>query len=62
MKNSEILKKTPDELAKLELQLTVDLLKYQGQAATGAPGKDSGKIREIKKTLARIKARRGGTQ
>ncbi|MBR9702463.1 50S ribosomal protein L29 [Candidatus Woesearchaeota archaeon] len=60
MKYAELTKKSPEELAKLADQFRVDLMKYQAQAATGAPGKESGKIRAIKRDIARVKMAQGG--
>lgn len=55
MKYAELSKKTPAELQKIEQDLKVELMKYRAQAATGAAGKDAGKIPDIKRTIARIK-------
>ena len=55
MKYAEITKKTPQDLAKLEEKLRIELMKHMAQAATGAPGKESGKIRQIKRDIARVK-------
>lgn len=39
-----------------ELDATVlELMRYNAQVATGGAGKDSGKIRELKRKIARIK-------
>ena len=61
MKYAELLKKSPEELKKTEEELCVELMKYKAQAATGAAGKESGKIRQIKRELARVKMA-GGMQ
>ena len=55
MKFADIAKKTSDELAKLEKDLHLELMKLRAQSASGAASKESGKIRQIKKDLARIK-------
>ena len=60
MKYAELTKKSPEELVKLANQLRIDLMKHQAQAATGAPGKESGKIRAIKRDIARVKMVQGG--
>lgn len=54
MKYADIAKKTPEELVKLEKELRMELMKHKAQSASGAAGKESGKIRQIKKDLARI--------
>ena len=55
MKYAELIKKSPEELAKLEQEQAIELMKFQAQAATGAAGKESGKITQIKRDIARIK-------
>ena len=55
MKYNELLKKSPEDLAKLEQENSIELMKYHAQAATGAAGKESGKIRQLKREIARIK-------
>lgn len=55
MKYADLLKKTPEELQKLEQEQRIELMKYKAQAATGAAGKESGKITQIKRDIARIK-------
>ena len=55
MKFEELKKKTPDEL-KRELDVsTFELMRYNAQVATGGAGKDAGKIKQFKKSIARIK-------
>ena len=54
MKYADILKLSDDERAKLEHKTRVELMKHRAQVATGAPAKDSGKIRDLKRDLARI--------
>lgn len=54
MKYAEITKLSVDERQKLEQKLRLELMKHQAQVATGAPAKDSGKIRDLKRDLARI--------
>jgi large subunit ribosomal protein L29 len=55
MKFDDLKKKTPDDLRKELDSITFDLMRYNAQVATGGAGKDSGKIRELKRTIARIK-------
>ena len=62
MKFAELTKKSAEELTKLEQDLRVELMKYVAQSASGAAGKESGKIRQIKRDIARIKTAQGGAQ
>ena len=55
MKFEELKKKTPDDIRKEFDVITFELMRYNAQVATGGAGKDSGKIRELKRTIARIK-------
>lgn len=55
MKYADIAKKSVEELEKLETETAVELMKFQAQVATGAPGKDSGKVRALRRNIARIK-------
>lgn len=47
-----------DELAKKEKEAKFELIKLQGQVATGTPPKSPSQIRELKKVLARIETLR----
>ena len=62
MKHKDLLKKSKQDLEKELVKLNMDLMKYRAQVATGGAGKDSGKIRELKKTIARIKTIQGGDE
>lgn len=62
MKYADLLKKSPEDLKKLQDENTIELMKFQAQAATGAAGKESGKISQLKRELARIKMVQGGVQ
>jgi large subunit ribosomal protein L29 len=55
MKFQELTKKTPEDLQRQMNDAEFDLMRFNAQVATGGAGKDSGKIRELKKTIARIK-------
>ena len=55
MKFTELKKKTAQDLRKEEGSIAFDLLRLRGQIATGGAGKDAGKVRSLKRTLARIK-------
>lgn len=54
MKYAEITKLSDEERAKLEQKTRLELMKHRAQVATGAPAKDSGKIRDLRRDLARI--------
>ena len=55
MKFDELKKKTPEELNK-ELDSTMfEMMRYNAQVATGGVGKDVGKVKQLRKTVARIK-------
>ncbi len=62
MKFDELQKKSADDLQKEMDSSMFELMRYNAQVATGGAGKDSGKIRELKKKIARIKTlqQRGG--
>lgn len=62
MKYQDLAKKSAEDLAKVETELRIELMKFQAQVATGAPGKQSGKIRQIKRDIARIKMIGGKSQ
>lgn len=62
MKYADLLKKSPEELKKLQDEQSIELMKFHAQAATGAAGKESGKIRQLRRELARIKMILGGVQ
>ena len=55
MKYDELKKKAPDDLKKEMDSAVFDLLRLNAMVATGGIGKDSGKIRELKRKVARIK-------
>ncbi len=44
----------PEDLSKKLSELKLELIKEQGNFKMGRPTKNTGKIREIKKSLARI--------
>lgn len=62
MKFAELTKKSAADLEKLMQELHIELMKYQAQSASGAGGKESGKISQIKRDIARIKMALGGAQ
>jgi len=65
MKMADIAKKSVDDLKKLETEVSMELMKYAAQVATGAPGKDSGKVRALRRDIARIQTelrKKGGVQ
>jgi large subunit ribosomal protein L29 len=55
MKFDELKKKTPEELKKELDAATFEMMRYNAQVATGGAGKDVGKVKELKKKVARIK-------
>ena len=54
MKFNDLKKKSADDLKKELETRQSELLRFKAQIGTGAAGKDSGKIRDIKRTIARI--------
>jgi len=48
----------PEELEKKEKEAKLELVKLQGQVATGTPPKSPSQIRELKKIIARIETLR----
>jgi large subunit ribosomal protein L29 len=54
MKYSEIKGMTKEQLEKKVQEVKSELIKLNGQVATGSAPKEAGKIKELKKTLARI--------
>jgi large subunit ribosomal protein L29 len=54
MKTKEINKLKPEDLVKKESELRLELSTLKGQASTGTPPKNPGRIRQIRRTLARI--------
>lgn len=55
MKFTELQKKSAADHEKELTRIEMELLKYRAQIATGGAGKDVGKVRELKRTVARIK-------
>jgi ribosomal protein L29 len=55
MKFKELQKKTGDELRKELDNTTIELLRFRAHVATGGAGKDAGKIRGLRRKIARIK-------
>ena len=55
MKFQDIKKKNPIELVKELETIEFDLMRYNAKVATNSIGKDSGKVKELKKDIARIK-------
>jgi large subunit ribosomal protein L29 len=54
MKFNDLQKKSPEDLKKELGTKQAELLRFKAQIGTGAAGKDSGKVRDIKRTIARI--------
>jgi ribosomal protein L29 len=59
MKMKELRKKSPAELTKELSQIELTLLRLKAQVAAGSAGKDAGKIRAHKRTIAQIKTLQG---
>lgn len=55
MAKNDLTKKTPAELIKELDSLKLELIKLNAQATTGASSKEAGRIRSLKKQIARIK-------
>jgi large subunit ribosomal protein L29 len=55
MKFDELKKKTPEDLNKELDSIQLELMRYNAQIATGGAGKETGKVRQLKRTIARIK-------
>lgn len=53
MNIDELKKKSPEDLNRELDSLELDLLRLNAQSASG--GKDAGRVRELKRTVARIK-------
>lgn len=51
----DLKKKGPEELQKEIGKVRMDLLKLNAQVATGGAAKEAGKIKQLKKRIARIK-------
>lgn len=60
LKSKEIRAMDGKKLMARELELHKDLMKLQTQVASGSPPENTGKIRAIKRELARIKTIKGG--
>lgn len=55
MKFKDLASKNKDELAKIKSQTELELMKERASAATGTPPKSPGKLKVLRKTLAKIK-------
>ncbi len=55
MKFKELQSMNEEQLAKKEEEITMELIKLKAQSATGTTIKSPGQIKELKKTLAKIK-------
>lgn len=54
MKKKDLKKISPAELEKKLYELKKEMMKYNSQVSTGAPSENPGRIRAVKKTIARI--------
>jgi len=55
MKHKELKTMTPEELEKKEKEMRLELIKLNSQVATGTNPKNPGQIRQLKKSIARIR-------
>jgi len=55
MKFKDLQSKNKDELAKIQTQTELELMKERAQVATGTTPKSPGKLKVLRKTLAKIK-------
>lgn len=55
LRPTDVRKMKPEELRKRVLELQTELSKERGSISVGAPTASSGRIREIRKSIARIK-------
>lgn len=55
MKKKDLKKTNPAELKKKLEELRKDIMKYNSQISTGTPSENPGRIKSVKKTIARIK-------
>lgn len=55
MKYQELVSMTREELERKEKELKTELMKLNSQVSTGTNPKNPGQIRNIKKSIARIK-------
>jgi len=65
MKFKELQKKNKQDLQKELDKFNMEVMKYRAQVATGGAGKEPGKIKEYKKSIARIKTlqnKQGGAE
>ncbi len=60
MKRSEIMKLPASDREKKMEDLQLELMKLRAQAATGTAQKASGRIRNVRKDIARLMTARGG--
>lgn len=54
MKKKEINKLSPEDTQKKIEELKIELMTLQGQAATGTPPKNPGRIKQIKRIIAKL--------
>ncbi len=54
MKKKDLKKISPAEIGKKLDELKREMMKYNAQISTGAPSENPGRIRSVKKTIARM--------
>ncbi len=62
LRYKEIEKLSDKEISSKKLELEKELMRSQSQVASGTSPENPGKIKEIKRTLARIKTKMGGNK
>ena len=62
LRYKEIEKLSDKEISSKKLELEKELMRSRSQVASGTAPENPGKIREIKRTLARIKTKMGGSK
>ncbi|MCF7866507.1 50S ribosomal protein L29 [Candidatus Woesearchaeota archaeon] len=55
MKSKEIRQQKPEDTQKKMKELNSELIQLHGQSATGTPPKNPGRIKQIKRIIARVK-------
>lgn len=51
---ADLMKKTPDDLRKELDRIQIELMRMRVQIATGGAGKETGKVRQLRRAVARI--------
>lgn len=54
MRFKDLQKKSPEDIKKERAKIHLELMKLRAQVATGGAGKEAGKIKTLKRTIAKI--------